>query len=114
MACGHSRLIHVPRHLSRATPELRSTQEIRNLLAPERRFSNYTSSTPKQLALSRLRDACAPAVEFIMPVSSHSNADNSTKVASLNDDGTLKWFIPPYVIPFVVLALVVARGFWLA
>lgn len=49
-----------------------------------------------------------------MPVSPHSNSDNFPNVASLNDDGTLKWFIPPYVIPFVVLALVAARALWLA
>ncbi len=48
-----------------------------------------------------------------MPVSSHP-AGTSNHVASLNDDGTRKWFIPPYVIPFVVLALVAARAFWLA
>lgn len=48
-----------------------------------------------------------------MPVSSHP-ATTSDHVASLNDDGTPNWFIPPFVIPFVVLALVAARAFWLA
>ena len=49
-----------------------------------------------------------------MPFPSQSEVRTSQNVASLNDDGTLKWFIPPYVIPFVILALVSARVLWLA
>ncbi|MEQ1489161.1 MAG: hypothetical protein ABL932_01290 [Terricaulis sp.] len=37
-----------------------------------------------------------------------ASADES--IASLNSDGTKKWFIPPYVIPAVILALVIYRA----
>jgi hypothetical protein len=36
------------------------------------------------------------------------------RVASLNADGTLKWFIPPYVIPFFILAVVIVRALFLS
>jgi len=49
-----------------------------------------------------------------MPVRPHSNADNFSNIASLNHDGTVKWFIPPYIVPFVVLALIAMRALWLA
>lgn len=32
--------------------------------------------------------------------------------ASLNADGTLNWFIPPYVIPAFVILLVIGRVIW--
>jgi hypothetical protein len=32
----------------------------------------------------------------------------------LNADGTLNWFIPPYVIPALIVLLVAARAIWLA
>ena len=32
------------------------------------------------------------------------------RIASLNADGSQKWFIPPYIIPFALVLLVVVRG----
>ncbi|WP_156767660.1 hypothetical protein [Candidatus Viadribacter manganicus] len=37
-------------------------------------------------------------------------ASAAESIASLNSDGTKKWFIPPYVIPAVILALVTCRA----
>ena len=45
-----------------------------------------------------------------MSIPIHADARTSDRVASLNKDGTLKWFIPPYVIPAVILLLVAARA----
>jgi hypothetical protein len=45
-----------------------------------------------------------------MSIPIHADARTSDRVASLNKDGTLKWFIPPYVIPVAVLLLVAARA----
>jgi hypothetical protein len=49
-----------------------------------------------------------------MPFPFNSDVRTSQNVTSLNYDGSLKWFIPPYVIPFVILALVAARALWLS
>lgn len=38
------------------------------------------------------------------------NAPAVQSIASLNSDGTTKWFIPPYVVPAVILALVIATA----
>jgi hypothetical protein len=43
-----------------------------------------------------------------------SGANSAERTASLNSDGSLKWFIPPYVIPAFIILLVAARSFWLA
>lgn len=32
------------------------------------------------------------------------------RIASLNADGSQKWFIPPYIIPFALVLLIVVRG----
>ena len=45
-----------------------------------------------------------------MSIPIHADARTSDRVASLNKDGTLKWFIPPYVIPAVILLLVAIRA----
>jgi hypothetical protein len=37
-------------------------------------------------------------------------APASERVASLNSDGTLKWFIPPYIIPLTIALLVFAAA----
>lgn len=47
----------------------------------------------------------APVTE-LPPIFAEEDADNES-VASLNRDGSKKWFIPPYVVPGVILALVV-------
>lgn len=36
------------------------------------------------------------------------------RAASLNADGTLNWFIPPYIIPALITLLIAARAFWLS
>jgi hypothetical protein len=43
-----------------------------------------------------------------------SGANDAERTASLNADGSLNWFIPPYVIPAFIVLLVAARSFWLA
>lgn len=43
-----------------------------------------------------------------------AGANHSERTASLNSDGTLKWFIPPFVIPALILLLVAARLIWLS
>lgn len=37
-------------------------------------------------------------------------APAAESIASLNGDGTKRWFIPPYVIPAVLLVIVAARA----
>jgi hypothetical protein len=54
---------------------------------------------------------------MLMPQSNAktSNPANSAeRTASLNADGSLKWFIPPYVIPGLIVVLVAARVIWLS
>jgi len=46
----------------------------------------------------------APVTE-LPPVFAEEKGDNES-VASLNRDGSRKWFIPPYVVPGVIVALV--------
>jgi hypothetical protein len=49
------------------------------------------------------------------PFAKYSSSDaHSGRAASLNADGTLNWFIPPYVIPALIVLLVAARPIWLA
>lgn len=45
-----------------------------------------------------------------MTTPSPAAAPAAESIASLNSDGTKKWFIPPYVIPAVILALVISRA----
>lgn len=41
--------------------------------------------------------------------STTTNVPRPENISSLNSDGTRNWFIPPYVIPAVMLVLVTAR-----
>lgn len=43
-----------------------------------------------------------------------SSASHAERAASLNEDGTQKWFIPPYVIPAVIVLLIAARALYLS
>ena len=47
-----------------------------------------------------------------MSAKQNQNGAAPESIASLNADGSLKWFIPPYVIPFVIVALVAAHAIW--
>jgi hypothetical protein len=55
-----------------------------------------------------------PAMEPIMFSSRHSEVRRSDHIASLNADGTLNWFIPPYVIPTLIILLVAVRAIHLS
>jgi hypothetical protein len=44
----------------------------------------------------------------------HPDVPRSDHIASLNKDGTLNWFIPPYVIPALIILLVAGRAIFLS
>lgn len=43
-----------------------------------------------------------------------SSAIRSETIASLNADGSPNWFIPPYIIPALMVLVIAARVIWLS
>jgi hypothetical protein len=56
----------------------------------------------------------APTITKTAPADASSVARHSERAASLNADGTQKWFIPPFVIPAVIVLLVAGRAIYLS